>query len=601
MSGPITDTLAFRIAAGKTVRNGFVTSTLTGRSVNDLDNFAVRGQLLWKLGDATTVRLSADYNLSDADCCTQVYAGYGQTLKSPARQFPGLSATLGYAPPSTNPYDRLADVDGRLNARSEIGGASLIVEHDFGPASLTSVSGYRWWDWQPANDRDYTALDILTQSANPVQQGQWTQEFRVSSNGTNTIDYTIGVYGFYQVLHGQNVTEWGKDASSWLIGPTTTASGVTYAVPSNLIDGYFTTSDARSTIQSYAGFAQATWHITDTLRFTPGLRYTYEKKDANYVALVGGGLDLSTIADIPTRTALNSARLAIFRPQNYAVAFDAGALTGDANLSWQATKDVLFYVSYARGFKSGGINLAGLPFNASNNPALNRAVVSPEKSNAYEAGIKSQWFDRKLTANVAVFRTDIRNFQANVVDTGPGALRGYLANVEKVRSQGVEWDLVLAPVHGLSAYVRGAYTDAKYVAFANAPCPLELIGNSTTVCDLSGKQLPGTPKLSVSYGGEFRRPTGLDGDAYIGFQATSRSKVYADASDSRYLVVRPYTTVDLRAGFASEYGWEIYAMVRNLFDKDYMTLLTPQSGNSGMYSGVPGDPRTVQLTARYKF
>ena len=295
-----------------------------------------------------------------------------------------------------------------------------------------------------------------------MQQDQWTQELRLASNGTHTIDYTVGLYAFYQILHGQNVTEWGSDAAFWLLG-NTTSNGT--AIPRNLLDGYITTSDARSTIQSYAAFAQATWHITPTLRLTPGLRYTYEHKDARYAAVVSGGL-------ATTNTALNNAKLSIFRPQAYSVAFNDDAVTGDINLSWQARPNVLLYASYARGYKSGGINLAGLPFNASNNPALNRAVVSPERSNAYEAGIKTQWFDRLLTANFAVFRTDIRDFQANVVDTGPGALRGYLANVARVRSQGVEADLTLAPVGGFSAYLRGAYTDAHYVSFANAPCPL---------------------------------------------------------------------------------------------------------------------------------
>ena len=591
VTGPITDSLAFRVAIGQTSRDGFVRSTLTGRNVNDLDNFAVRPQLLWTPDARTRVRLIADYNFSDADCCTQVFVGYGQTLKSANRQYPALAAALGYAPPSQNWRDRLADVDGRLQARSEIGGVSLLVDHDFGRSTLTSVSAYRWWDWQPANDRDYTRLDILRQSANPVQQDQWTQEFRLSSNGTHTIDYTVGLYGFYQILHGQNVTEWGRDAAFWLLG-TATSNGT--PIPSNLLDGYITTSDARSTTQSYAAFGQVTWHITSTLRLTPGLRYTQEHKDARYTAVVGGGL-------ATTNAALVSAQLSIFRPQSYAVAFNQGALTGDANLSWQARPNVLLYTSYARGFKSGGINLAGLPFNASNNPALNRAVVSPERSNAYEVGIKSQWFDRLLTANFAVFRSDIRDFQANVVDTGPGALRGYLANVARVRSQGIEGDLTLAPFHGLSAYLRGAYTDAHYVSFANAPCPLELIGNSTTVCDLSGKELPGTPPLSVSYGGEYRARAGSGGDAYIGVQANSRTRTYADASDSRYLIIPGYTTVDLRVGYASHHGWEVFALVRNLFDQDYLTLLTPQSGNSGFYSGLPGDPRTAQVTARFHF
>jgi iron complex outermembrane recepter protein len=179
-------------------------------------------------------------------------------------------------------------------------------------------------------------------------------------------------------------------------------------------------------------------------------------------------------------------------------------------------------------------------------------------------------------------------------------LRGYLANIEKVRSQGVEFDLSVAPISGISGYVRGAYTDAKYIAFANAPCPLELIGNSTTQCDLSGKQLPGSSKWSLSAGGEYRHPLG-SGDAYAGVDASYRSSFYADASASDYLRVGGYTLVNARIGFASNAGWEVFALVRNLFDTEYATLLTPQSGNSGFYSGVPGDPRTVQVTVRYRF
>ena len=203
----VPDVVAGRLSVGYTTRDGFVRSTKTGRNVNDLDNFVARGQLLWKASDTLSIRLSGDYNLQNPDCCTQVFYGYGPTLRSANRQYPALAAALGYAPPSTNPYDRLADVDAPLKARSALGGVSLTADLDLGNAALTSITAWRWWDWQPANDRDYTSLDILRQSANPVQQDQYTQEFRLSSTGRRTVDYTIGVYGFYQKLKGQNVTE----------------------------------------------------------------------------------------------------------------------------------------------------------------------------------------------------------------------------------------------------------------------------------------------------------------------------------------------------------------------------------------------------------
>ena len=586
----VPDVVAGRLSVGYTSRDGFIRSTASGRNVNDLDNFVVRGQLLWKASDTLNLRLSGDYNFQNPNCCTQVFYGYGPTLRSANRQFPALAAAQGYTVPSTDPYDRLADVDSRLQARSALGGLSLTADLDLGSAALTSVTAWRWWNWRPANDRDYTSLDILRQSANPVQQDQYSQEIRLSSAGKNVIDYTVGAYAYYQKLRGQNTTEWGRHAAHWLLGTTTSNST---AIPANLIDGYLTTSQAVSTIQSYAAFAQATWNISDTLSITPGLRYTYEKKDADYAAVVGGGF-------ATTNAALVSATLSIFRPQSYSVAFTDDAVTGDISASWKPSRDILVYASYSRGFKSGGINLAGLPFNATNNPALDRAVVNPEKNQTYEAGLKTQWLNRRLTANFAIFRTDVTDFQANVVDTGPGALRGYLANIEKVRSQGVEFDVSVVPVDGFSGYFRGAYTDAKYVSFANAPCPLELIGNTTAQCDLSGKQLTGSSKWSLSAGTEYRRDIG-SGEIFAGIDASYRSSFFADASVSKYLRIDGYTLVNARLGFASARGWEVFGLVRNVFDKKYATLLTPQSGNSGYYSGVPGDPRTVQITARYRF
>ncbi|MCE3290094.1 MAG: TonB-dependent receptor, partial [Caulobacter sp.] len=80
--------------------------------------------------------------------------------------------------------------------------------------------------------------------------------------------------------------------------------------------------------------------------------------------------------------------------------------------------------------------MAGIPNKADGTPSLINAVVKPEEVTTYEAGIKTQLFDELIVLNAAVFATDVENFQANVVDTGPGALRGYLANAEKVTLKG---------------------------------------------------------------------------------------------------------------------------------------------------------------------
>ena len=263
------------------------------------------------------------------------------------------------------------------------------------------------------------------------------------------------------------------------------------------------------------------------------------------------------------------------------------------------------YVSYAQGFKSGGINMSGLPLNPANLPALSTAVVKPERNATYEIGVKSRLFDNRLTLNVDWFDTTVRAFQANVVDTGPGALRGYLANIDKVRVRGVEADSALALSENLTGFVSASWTEGNYVSYKDGPCPIELIGTTTTVCDLSGKPLPALPKFAASLGGEYDRDTtlfGYPGQVYIHGDATTRSKAYGDPSISNYTVIGGYTLVNATVGFRESQGpWEVFFWAKNIFDRNYMQNLTVQAGNSGLIVGTPNEPRTLGLTVRARF
>ena len=103
--------------------------------------------------------------------------------------------------------------------------------------------------------------------------------------------------------------------------------------------------------------------------------------------------------------------------------------------------------------------------------------------------MKTQFWDRRATLNLAAFRTTIDDYQANVSNGQFGVLRGYLANADQVRTQGVEVDFSVRPSERFTAYVNGAYTDAKYVKFVDAPCPPELAGGTTS----TRRQAPGAP------------------------------------------------------------------------------------------------------------
>jgi iron complex outermembrane receptor protein len=292
--------------------------------------------------------------------------------------------------------------------------------------------------------------------------------------------------------------------------------------------------------------------------------------------------------------------LSIVRPQSYAAHFTNGSVSGQANLAYDITRDTMAYATYSQGYKSGGINLAGIPVDASNNPVVSTALIKPENVTTYEIGVKNQFFDRHLTLNLDAFDTEDKNYQVNVVDSGPGALRGYLANIPKVRSRGFELDSQFVPFENFSGYLSGAWTEGEYVSFPNGPCPLEIIGASTTACNLSGKPLAGLSRWSFSGGAEYRLAIN-DGMAYLGIDASYRSSAYSDASDSKYLKIDGYSLINLRAGYIFGSGWEVFAWAKNLFDQHYFQYLQPQTGNSGEIVGLLGDPRTVGVTLRVKY
>jgi iron complex outermembrane receptor protein len=209
-----------------------------------------------------------------------------------------------------------------------------------------------------------------------------------------------------------------------------------------------------------------------------------------------------------------------------------------------------------------------------------------------------------LTANITAFRTDINDFQANVVNGQVGVLRGYLANAKKVRVQGVEFDTSYRLNQNVTTYFNGAWTDGEYVSFAEAPPPLELSGGSIAVYDASHTRLPGLSKWAGSAGGEFHTPgnlLGRDGEFFAASDVSYRSNFSSSAIESPYLNIKGYTVVNARVGFRGANGWDAFFWAKNLFDKDYFEILSVGGSSSGYYAGLPADPRTYGVTLRGSF
>jgi iron complex outermembrane receptor protein len=357
-----------------------------------------------------------------------------------------------------------------------------------------------------------------------------------------------------------------------------------------LLDGYGQTGSTRFAADSYAAFAEINWRIVPTVTLTGGLRYTYEEKQGDYATTVGGGPPT-------TNTALINARLSVLRPQAYSARDRDGSLSGRANIAWAPSDAVTAFASYARGFKSGGINMSGLPLDAANQPVLATAVVQPERHETYEAGVKGRARGGQLSLDLAAYRTTVQAFQATIVDSSQTvALRGYLSNIPEVRVQGVDADAVVR-LGSLTVNASLAYGDGRYTDYPAGPCPIELQTAATTACDLTGKRLAGLSRWSESLGLQYAAV--LARSRVIARSDTIWRSGYAgDPTLSRFTFINGYSLTNASLAYRSDHGWEVAVFARNLFDADYIQNLTIQAGNSGLILGTPSDPRTIGVTLR---
>ncbi len=627
LSAPLSDTVAVRLAGSLTDRHGTIFNVTSGLKVNSQDNLGLRGQILWKPSNGVEFTLAGDYSHQNPTCCTQIYVRVGATQRPLNRQYAALAAAQNYAVPSTNPFDRVTDVDTPLRARNDIGGVSLRAKIDTGIGTVTSVTAWRYWDWDPSNDRDFLGLPITSKSNNPSHQDQYSQELRLSGE-TGKLGYTLGAFGFYQKITTQGVQQQGSAASRWLIAPSNALSR-----DPSVLDGLTANNDISLKNTSAAIFGKFIYKLTDAFSIQPGFRLNYDKKVGSYNSVVTDGAGNLVVFEFDSAgRSLNSAReraqLAVLAPQSFKANFSAWNFSGDVTAAWDVTRDIHLYATYAKSFKTGGINLNGVPADSVTGvPLLDLATIKPESVNHFEAGIKTQFWGRKVTFNISAFRTDISNYQAQVSNFAVGVIRGYLANADKARSQGVEFDASFRPSERFNIYGNGAYTDAKFVKFTNAPCPPELSGGtaqpldangvptgptaapgtpgiSPAQCDISGSRLPGVSKWAFSYGAEGNVPVtllGTEGQAYLGFDGSYRSSWSSNSSPSAYTNVDGYALTNFRFGFRTEKGIDVYGWVRNAFDVNYYDQLAVAPGNTGLIVGNIGDPRTFGGTVKITF
>ena len=590
----IADKVAVRLSGAISENRGFLYDVTHQSRAQNYRNASVRGQLLIKPTEDLTIRVIGDYSNQKQDfvlnLLTSFHPTYANGAAIPNNFLVRAARFPGYTPLPFQPFDRVGASDSHYQANMEGYGVSGRADLDLGGVALTSITAYRWWDWYPANDGDSTPLPIVTKAQQQNFQRQFSQEFRIASQGTHTIDWVLGGYYFWQIVRGYGATRFGSAAALWNL------PAVPSVVGNAALNGYEVNSTSTPETKSLAAFGQADWHLTDALTLTAGLRFSHEKKEGAFNQFVFSAADLGGLTDAQRATAL--AIRSQFNPvTSYSTAFTDNSVSGLATLNWNIARDAIVYATYSRGNKSGGLNLTVLPAGVTPD-------VAPEKVDNFEVGFKSQFLDRKVTLNGAAYLTNVYDYQTAISEQvgSTSAYRQYIANIPKVRSKGVEADLTVAPSEHLRFNGSASYTDARYVTYTNAPQAPERLNISANQ-DLSGERLPGVPKFTWSAGVDADQPVGQLGgkelQLYGHFDYSHRSHFNTSSTNSAWAEIPGFGLANARIGFKTEDGFvDVSLWAKNLFDKDYFLSLSATQANIGLITGQVGEPRTYGVTLR---
>lgn len=559
VTGGLSDSVALSLSGQYENRNeGYGVNRFTGNDVQTSESWAARVKLLWRAGEDTTVRVSADANGRD---------GADPSFRNFERNTLGQNVNTLILNAGGDPdYDIFSDVDPELRARQAGGG--VIVEHDFGVVTLKSVTAYRDTTLSTFFDPDGTTQARL-RIFNDNFDEQFTQEIDLISQGDGPFKWTVGAFYMWNSA--------GQD-------PGRTTGLTTFGG-----NGYSDTiTEVR--LNSISGFAEGTYTFGDATHLTAGVRYTNDEREFEAVTVAFNG-----------NTGITTTSPTISDSRTF------GDPSWRLSLDHRISPSLMVYASYNHGFRSG-------TFVPQASPVI---VLEPEEVDGYELGLKSDLLNDRLRLNVATYYYDQTNVQVQQIIAGVNNVY----NADGAEIYGADADFIVSVTNNLRLFGGVGWTHARYTDFTNAiisiPYPLpagfvippgqsclgtfgdpftQVGGNCLLRGDASGNQLQNTPEMTASFGGSLDLPTGvgtftLAANYYYndGFVATADERVVQDS----------YSTVDASVTWRDR-NERMYVRLwgSNLAEEFYRTQLS--ATNSGD-NGTPGAPRTYGLTVGVDF
>ena len=417
--------------------------------------------------------------------------------------------------------------------------------------SFRSISAARWLKRSLDVDLDSSPFTLLEASL-ASRAKNLSQEFQFAGDGER-LDWIVGAY-FNE--------ETGRDTSR------ATALGTINPANPNFTDGFVKNS-------SWAVFGQFNYDLTDTLRFTGGLRWTEESKQLrSFNRSTPGG----AVCNIPVALRLGGTCQARFKDgfSDYSYL---------ASLDWTPQNGLLFYARTARSFKGGGQNLRGT------GTADSFAAFAPETVTDYEVGTKLDLLDRRLRINAAIFQANYKDIQRTIVQAAPGgAIVSLVTNAARARIRGGELEVTAIPVEGLTLSGSVGVNDAKYLDFTDV------------TGDRSGEPFQ-FPKYSYRLGATYAAPLDI-GNLRLSVDWTWRSKtqlvgsaIYRDSLNQP-----AYGLLGARAALTIDsIGSEVAVFATNLTNRRYAVSAVQFDNSLGFNTLYAGEPRVIglQLTTRF--
>ena len=573
ITGPIVaDKLAFRLTGFNTYRQGDLPNTVTGIAANSVGRQGGRLQLLWTPTSNVSVRLIGEYSREDDTCCVSTVDQILSPGQSPATgRTLAVFGQLGFSPVAS--WDSVRQ-NSPQDMRADQHSTSVEVDWKLGWATLTSITAYRYWHFDPLQDSDGTPLDVIQVNAALTHDEQYSQEVRLASN-PGRFTWQAGAYLFSQALRDHYIlNQFGSQAGEFYTDYLRTVTPA--AAPVSIAAGSQYIGDTRAITDSAAVFGQANYQLTPQLTLTGGIRYTHDDKH--------GVSNTSTVGSPYATTSI---------PFSYDVHVRGDNVSWLASATYKLSPDNTFYASYSTGYKSAGLNLnsavsAGVPL-----------VLQPEHVDDWEAGIKQALFDHRLLFDIGAYWEDLTGLQANIYPTN-GA-KSYLANVGNVRSRGIEADVTVTPAEGLTLSANGSYNDATYTSYTNAPCPV----GGPPVCNLTGAPVYEAPRWIANAQAIYRFNLTDQVAPYALAQYAFRSSANGTVDDGPLTRIAAYSLVNFRLGANLDHGrYDVSLWMQNAFNTRYFENLGTSSipgAGTWAIAGQPLTPRTFGATLRASF